>query len=123
MSIFHNKYLTILFIYIGTWFYTLAAYLHLKLGDSWTVLRALSIAIPLVLIEYQFSIRGNHAANTIHKLNVLQILIITLCFYFVNLWLLNVFILKNPIIWWREIVCFVFILAAFWLSSSVQGLK
>lgn len=117
-SFLASKAATIACIYVGTVFYTLAAYLHLKLGNSWTIFKALGLAIPLVLIEYQFSLRGNHAANQIHNLNVLQILIITLSFYFINLWILNVLVLHNPVVWWRELVCFLLIIAAFWLSTS-----
>jgi branched-subunit amino acid transport protein AzlD len=108
-----HKALVIALIYIGTCFYTLAAYLHLSLGDDWTFLRALAIALPLVFLEYQFSLRGNHAAITQLGFNAIQVLMITLCFYFINLWLLNVFILKHKVLWWRELLCFGLILLAF----------
>ena len=118
MHLLQNKVATIGIIYIGTWFYTLAAYLHLKLGESWTFSKAYMLALPLVAIEYLFSLRGNHAANAFHGLNPLQILAITLCFYFINLWILNKFVLKNPVIWWREILCFALIMCAFFITTT-----
>jgi len=115
-----NIWLIILLIYIGTWFYTLAAYLHIKLGKSWTFIRALSIALPLVILEYQFSIRGNYYAVAKAGLNPIQVLLITLCFYFVNLWILNKVVLKvQGVVWWREIMCFILIAVAFVLSTNI----
>ena len=76
-------------IYIGTLCYTIAAYYHLKLGNKWTFTNAFLMAIPLVVVEYIFSLNGNHYANTVIGLSAQNILVITVCFYFVNLWLLN----------------------------------
>ena len=115
-----QDWLIILLIYIGTVFYTLAAYLHLRLGNNWTFLKALVIALPLVFLEYQFSLRGNHAAVTKLKLNAIQVLLITLCFYFINLWLLNYFVLRTKTLWWRELLCFGLILLAFALLHLKQ---
>ncbi len=80
-------------IYIGTICYTIASYYHLRL-ERWTLLHALLIAIPFVLIEYQFSLRGNFYAKKHLFLNAIQITLITMIFYFINSWLLNYFILK-----------------------------
>jgi hypothetical protein len=78
---------------------------------------ALAIAIPFVLLEYQFSLRGNHAAVYHLKFNPLQVLLITLCFYFLNLWLLNYFVLKTHVVWWRECLCFMLIICAFAITT------
>ena len=107
----------LLLIYIGTLFYTSAAYLHLKL-KHWTFLKAFLIALPLVLLEYQFSLRGNHLANTILRFSPLQILLVTMCFYFVNLWIINHFILKQEFVWYRDLLAFVLVLAAFMISTG-----
>lgn len=103
-------------IFLGSISYTIAAYYHLKL-ENWSFLTAFAIALPLILIEYQFSIRGNHAAKHILKLNAVQITLLTMTFYFINAWVLNYFFLKQPIVWWREILAFMCIILAFLLTT------
>lgn len=80
--------------------------------------KALSIAIPLVIIEYIFSLRGNHSLNEEIKVNPVSIMLITMCFYFINTWLLNYFVIKNKINPIREIISFVLILIAFYISTN-----
>jgi uncharacterized protein (DUF486 family) len=104
-------------IFIGSISYTIAAYYHLKL-EKWTFLIAFAVALPLILIEYQFSIRGNRAAREILKLSTLQITLITIAFYFINSWMLNYFVMKSPVIWWREIIAFILIFCAFIISTA-----
>lgn len=104
-------------VYIGTVFYTLAAYYHLTIKD-WTWFRAASYAIPLVLIEYIFSLRGNHHLNA-SGYNPVRIVLITMCFYFINTWLLNYFIIHNEVVIWREVLAFLFVLAAFYISTNL----
>jgi len=101
-----------LLIYLGTGMYILASYFHLTI-KNWTFIKALILAIPLVLIEYQFSLRGNYLANTILKMNTIQITLVTMMFYLINAWLLNFFFLKQPVIWWREVSAFILICCAF----------
>jgi drug/metabolite transporter (DMT)-like permease len=120
MTLQHSKAATIAFIYLGTCFYVLAAYLHLSLGDKWTFFKAFAIALPLVMIEYQFSLRGNHAAFAHHHFSAVQILLFTLVFYFVNTWILDAVILRSrrePSWWWKDVACFLLIAAAFYLNS------
>lgn len=104
-------------IFVASVSYTIAAYYHLKL-ENWSFLMAFGIALPLILIEYQFSIRGNFAAKDILKLNAVQITLITMTFYFINSWVLNAIFLKNKVVWWREILAFGFIIAAFIITTS-----
>ena len=111
----------ILLIYIGTIFYVFAAYYHLTMHDKWTFLKALMIAIPFVLIEYCFSLHGNYFMH--HDLNysTMDILILTICFYFINLWLMNYFVLKHKggnI--YKEILCFGLIICAFLLTTVIR---
>jgi uncharacterized protein (DUF486 family) len=114
------EYITIIsLIYIGTVFYVIASYYHLQI-KNWTLLKSLIIAIPIVLCEYQFSLRGNYLAHNVLKLNSIQIVLITMVFYFINAWLLNYFILKNNVIWWREIIAFIFIFMAFLITTSYK---
>jgi uncharacterized protein (DUF486 family) len=109
-------WLYISLVYMGTVFYTLAAYYHLSLRN-WTWTRAAIVAIPLVLIEYMFSLRGNRYLNE-SGFNPLRILLITMCFYFINLWLLNYFVIGNQVVVWREITGFLLILTAFYVSTN-----
>ncbi len=112
-----SKNKSLLYVYIGTVFYTLASYYHLSLKD-WTLKKALIIAVPLVLIEYIFSLRGNHSLNEDFKINPVSIMLITMCFYFINTWLLNYFVLKNEINPIREIISLILILIAFYISTN-----
>jgi uncharacterized protein (DUF486 family) len=106
-------------IFLGSISYTLAAYYHLKL-HNWSFLTAFAIALPLILIEYQFSMRGNHGAKTILGLNIVQITLMTMAFYFINSWLLNYFVIKQPVVWWREVLAFLCIALAFILTTTTS---
>lgn len=110
----------LLLIYLGTWFYTLAAYYHLHLGENWSFFQAFIIAIPLVLIEYTFSLHGNFYAYHNMHLSAMTILLVTMCFYFINLWLLNYFFLYHKTVFWKELLAFIFILCAFALSGVIK---
>lgn len=113
-----RTYLFVLFlIFVGSVSYTIAAYYHLKLRD-WTFVKAFALALPLILVEYQFSIRGNRAAQDVLKLNAVQITLITMAFYFINSWVLNHFFLKKPVVWWRELLAFGLIAAAFVVTTT-----
>jgi len=72
------------------------------------------------MIEYTFSLNGNRLANQKLNMNAIQILIITMTFYFINAWLLNYFILKNPVNYLREIISFILIISAFYISENVK---
>jgi hypothetical protein len=113
-----GKISSILFIYIGTIFYALAAFYHLSFKE-WTFTKAFIVAIPLVIIEYIFSLNGNRQLNEAHKINPLTIMIITMCFYFINIWLLNFFIIKNKINILRELIAFILIILAFLISTNI----
>ncbi len=112
-----KKWKVLLSIYFGTAFYTIASYYHLKL-QPWSFKNAYLIAIPVVLFEYIFSLHGNHAAHSRFKMNASQILIITICCAYVNGWILNFFVLKNTIIWWREILSIILIGSGFYTSTN-----
>jgi uncharacterized protein (DUF486 family) len=105
-------------IYIGTIFYTMAAFYHLSFKE-WTIKKAMMTAIPLVLIEYIFLLTGNKKALDELNLNPIQILIVTITFYFINIWLLNYFIIKKEINLKREIIAFALIASGFAISQNV----
>jgi uncharacterized protein (DUF486 family) len=111
----------ILFIYAGSLCYVSAAYYHLSLKEGWSFCRALLIALPLVIIEYCFSLPGNRALHEHHGVAPSQILIMTMIFYFVNLWLLNVAVLgkrvKNAYI---EGAALLLVLVAFYITSAIE---
>ena len=115
----YKKILPYVLIYIGTVFYTLAAYYHLSY-KPWTFEKAITTALPLVCIEYVFSLNGNHRAHEELDLNPIQILVITITFYFINLWLLNYFIIKKTINIKREVVAFALIITGFLLSENIK---
>lgn len=108
-------------IYIGTVFYVIAAYYHLTFRERWYFMKAYMIAIPFVLLEYCFSLNGNYYMHYIMDYSPLDILIITMCFCFINLWLLNYFILKHTghnI--YMEVFCFCLVITAFILTTVVR---
>jgi len=106
-------------IFVGSVSYTVAAYFHLKM-EQWDFLKAFLIAVPFLLIEYQFSLRGNYYAKQHLLMNAVQITILTMIFYFFNAWILTYFFLKQPIVWWRECLAFVFILLAFFTTTAIK---
>ena len=108
-------------IFIGTIFYVLASYYHLKIKNNWTFLKALLIAIPFVLIEYAFTLHGIHHSYTYLNHSTTTILIITICFYFINMWAFNYFILNQVNInLFREIIAFLLIGGAFYISNVIN---
>lgn len=111
-----NPLLIYIMIYIGTVCYTIASYYHLQLKE-WTFLKAFFIAICFVVIEYQFSLRGNYLANKVLKINPIQILVATTVFCFINVMILNKLVLKNPIKPWREFVSLILMVGAIVVSN------
>ena len=120
MIIFSNPYITYFLIYLGTVFYTLASYFHLS-HDNWTFQKAFFTAIPFVLIEYVFSLRGNYYAYTQLELNPIQILIVTMVFYFINMWIFNSLITKKQINKTREIFAFILVISAFLVTNNIKN--
>ena len=111
----------VLLIYVGTLFYSLASFYHLKFkGDEWTFFKAFAIAMPLVAMEYTFSLHGNYFAHANLGMTSMQILIMTICFYFVNVWLLNILILKHRVNY-RQLIAFALVVAAFLVSNLSLG--
>jgi len=101
--------------------YVVASYYHLKFDNNWSFITALSIAAPVVLVEYLFSLHGNHFLSKNHGYDPIEILIITIVFYFVNLWLMNVLVLKKQIKHVeRELLAFSLVLIAFGITAIIR---
>ena len=103
-----------LFIFCGALCYILASYAHLKM-KNWSILNALLIAIPLVFIEYNFSLRGNKQLHALGKSSN-YVLITTMSFYFICMQLVNKFYLLETITA-KNFMSFVLILLAFYVSK------
>ena len=117
-----NKALSILLIYIGTCFYTMASFYHLKM-KNWSFVHAYIIAIPLVCIEYIFNLYGNKYAN-LNGLNIIQIMMLIIAFYMINIWVINVFIIKeNSVVLWRELLALMLLISAIVISSNMISFK
>ena len=106
-------YKSILFIYIGSIFYVVAAFYHLSIRD-WTFLTAAAIAIPLLIIEYTFSLRGNRFANK--YLSATKILILTMIFYLINITILDTIILQNGVSY-KDIIALLLVITAVYVSG------
>jgi hypothetical protein len=102
----------IFLVYMGAVFYSLAAFYHLSM-PKWTFLKGLAVAIPLILIEYHFSLRANRVIHDTLQWNATQIAFITLIFYFINTWIMNKFIFKRKFVLWRELVALGLLAGAF----------
>lgn len=112
-----QRILAILLIYLASWCYVIAAYYHLKLED-WSFLKAAAIAVPAVLMEYSLSLPGNKLASL--SMNPLQIVVITIGFYVLNIILLNVYVLKgdfNPV---RDLLAVGLVVVAIFLSTNAR---
>jgi len=111
-----KKFHIYLFIYLGSWFYVLASYYHLGI-KNWTFIRAFAIAIPLVMIEYFFSLHGNRFSSDILDHNPVTILLITMCFYFINTSILNYVKIKKEINYGKEFAGFFLVILAFLITQ------
>lgn len=81
------NYLFLLFMFIGSLLYVIGSYAHLAFAN-WTFIKAYLIALPIVALEYQFSLRGNKWAHE-SGISPMNVLLITLCFYFIAMFILN----------------------------------
>jgi hypothetical protein len=109
-----RKWQAILLIYLGSVCYTIASFYHLSFGEKWSFWRAYLLALFFVSIEYVFNVIGNKNANRF--ISVFQIMLLIIAFDLVNLYLLNVFILKNHVDIVRDGLSLVLIAGAVALS-------
>ena len=121
LNLFKNSglYKSIFLIYIGSVFYVLAAFYHLSI-KNWTIITAFAIAIPILVLEYSFSLRGNWYAN--EYLSATKILILTMIFYLVNLTILDSIILKNGVSF-RDIVALLLVISAVYVSGIADRIR
>jgi len=111
-----NKLVAILFIYLGSVCYTIASFWHLSLGDKWSFSRAYPIAIMFVCIEYIFNVLGNKNAN--RHLTVFQIMLLIIGFDLINLFIINLLLLKNKIDVMRDGISLLLRIIAIFISSK-----
>ena len=114
-----QKWQAIIFIYLGSCFYTIASFYHLSLGERWRFWRAYAMGMLFVSVEYVFNVLGNKGAN--RHITVFQIMLLIIAFDLVNLYLLNALLLKNRIRPLRDGVSMLLIGAAVALSSDMFG--
>ena len=109
-------------IFMGAVFYTIASYYHLKFGQ-WSLSTALMFSLPFAGIEYAFALQGNYLAYKELGLEPSKILIVTIIFNFICIWVFNYFVMN---ITWdvrkflNEFIAFLFIIAAFSISNIVH---
>jgi len=111
------------FIFLGAMCYTLASYYHLQYNNEWSFAKALMLAIPFVFIEYTFTLHGNYFAYQYLNVQPTNILLFTMCCYFICIWIFNYFIMKvkwNPQHALTEFIAFLLILTAFYISNVVH---
>lgn len=106
-----------LLIYIASCFYVLAQYYHLHLSN-WTFLKALLIALPLVVVEYTFALNGNKLAS--QTMSPTQIITMTVGFYILNVIILNLLVFKNEFSPVRDVTAIILIFAAILISSNTR---
>lgn len=104
-------------IYLASWCYVIAQYYHLHLA-KWTFVKAMLIALPLVIVEYSLSLHGNKLAS--QSMGPTQILLMTVSFYILNIILLNLLVFKSEFQPVRDILAIVLIASAVLVSSNAR---
>jgi uncharacterized protein (DUF486 family) len=112
-----NKWVAILFLYIASVCYIIASFYHLSFGVEWAFIRAFFTSITFVLLEYLFAIPGNKWANEF--LSVFDLMILIIVFDIINLYILNVFVLKNKLQPLKHGLCLVMLGIVMMLSADV----
>ena len=92
MSWLTVKYL--FYLLAAAFLYTFSSYVYL--GTNWTFMKSFVIAMFFVSIEYNFSLRGNKLAYD-DGLTAIEILLITIGFYYVALYTLNKVYIHDPV--------------------------
>lgn len=80
-------------------------------------MRAFFISITFVLLEYLFGIPGNKWSNEF--LSVFDLMILIIVFDLINLYILNVFVLKNKLQPLKHGLCLVMLGIVMMLSADV----
>lgn len=112
-----SRVLPFVLIYLASWCYVVAQYYHLTLSH-WTFIKAMLIALPLVIIEYSFALHGNKLAST--SISPFQILLITISFYIINIIILNLFVFKSGFSPVRDITAVLLLIIAVLISTNAR---
>jgi uncharacterized protein (DUF486 family) len=95
--------------------YTFASFFHLSfVNEKWSITKALMIAMPIVFLEYNCSLRGIKLAHD-NGFTSNQIFIIIICMCFVCLFVLNKLVLGDQTTKY-DIIAFILLMMAFILS-------
>jgi hypothetical protein len=116
-DVWMSKVLPFVLIYFASWCYVLAQYYHLTLSN-WTFITAMAIALPLVIVEYSFALHGNKLASA--SASPFQILLVTVCFYIINIIILNIFVLKTGFSPVRDVSAILLLIAAILISTNTR---
>lgn len=81
------SFLAVLFIFIASLVYVIASY-AVPIYSGLSVWKSILLAMPLVFIEYNFSIRGNRRAHE-DGYKPLQILTLTIVFYYIAMFIME----------------------------------
>jgi uncharacterized protein (DUF486 family) len=112
-----SSFIAPVMIYLASWCYVLAQYYHLHLSN-WTFVKAMVIAMPLVVVEYCLSLNGNKIAS--NSMSPPQILTMTIGFYVLNIMILNIFVFKSELNLVRDGLALLLILAAILVSTNAR---
>ncbi len=111
----NDKIYAIILMFMSAVFYTIASYFHLEFEDkNWNITKALLIAMPIVFLEYNCSLRGIRLAHN-NGFTSNQIFLIIVCFCFACLFILNKFILGDRTTVY-DIIAFLLLIVVFCLS-------
>lgn len=112
-----QKAASLILIYLASWCYVIASYYHLSL-KQWSFGKAALIALPLVVIEYSLSLHGNKQSNSF--LSPVQILLFTFVCYIINIMVLNLVVLKQPVHFVRDAIAVALIMLAVLVSTNTR---
>lgn len=114
-----QKVYALILMFFSAIFYTIASYFHLSfVKDEWTIYNALIVAMPIVYLEYNCSLRGIRMAHD-EGISSNKIFLIIVCMCFFALYVLNKLILKDPMTKY-DIIAFALVLIAFGISYELK---
>lgn len=109
--------LGLFFILIASLIYVIASYV-VPLTMNVSAFTAVIMAMPLVFLEYQGSVRGNRLLHG--SITTYQIELLTVVFTFAGIFIMNKFVIKDKLRW-NDIAGIIVVMAGLFLSFGVEN--
>ena len=57
-------------------------------------------------------------------INVIQIMMLIIAFYMINIWIINIFVIKqNTVVLWRKLLALILLISSVVISSNMLSFK